>query len=307
MYDVSVSEMKKWLYNVMETERRILVLDNVIADISSQLQQCSRNFKIAKPKTYKINFREMIYGAIGGGVLGIVVTAVFMVIALAVYTIGLRGILGIKSDVIVPLGIMIISVIIMIVCILSGFWEEISNTRKANKKEQKKYEESVNREQIRKNAAQIQIPYLKKQYDELTATRDKLERVRSKLYQNNFLDKSYRGFIPTATMYGYLTSGRCTVIYGHGGIIDTYVHDAQFNILNRKLDKIVDMLDEIRSSQIELAHAIEQNIMEQRKLTMEVKTFARQNHQDSMNMIECQRYSAQCLNWIANLETYRSY
>ena len=44
----------------------------------------------------------------------------------------------------------------------------------------------------------------------------------AQIYSENVLSQKYRSLVAVAAMYGYLETGRCNTIYGHGGIYDTY-------------------------------------------------------------------------------------
>lgn len=66
------------------------------------------------------------------------------------------------------------------------------------------------------------------------------------LYSENILPEKYRNFAAVTTMYQWLRDGRCTEIYGHGGLYDTYEYNLQIgqiigslNEINRKLDIVI--------------------------------------------------------------------
>ncbi len=79
----------------------------------------------------------------------------------------------------------------------------------------------------------------------------------SDLYAKNLLPAIYRNFVAVSTMYGYLATGRCTTVEGHGGIYDTYERDMQVNRIITKLDEISDKLDVIRENQHDLYMAVQ--------------------------------------------------
>ncbi|MGN0601685.1 MAG: hypothetical protein ACI4I7_03130 [Oscillospiraceae bacterium] len=74
----------------------------------------------------------------------------------------------------------------------------------------------------------------------------KAKKVLDEIYSYNLIPEKYRGLIPTATIYGYLINGRCTIICGHGGVYDTYEKDLQhgeiisnLKDISRKMDIII--------------------------------------------------------------------
>lgn len=84
------------------------------------------------------------------------------------------------------------------------------------------------------------------------------------IYSKNILAREYRNLDAVSKMYSYLTSGRCDQIYGHGGMLDTYIKDRQWEInaqqlfsLNKTVSAIRDvqdsMYDEIRETNRSLA------------------------------------------------------
>lgn len=69
------------------------------------------------------------------------------------------------------------------------------------------------------------------------------------LYSINVLHERYRDFSSVATMYGYLATGRCTTIQGHGGVIDTFENDLKLGYIILGLQQISSQLDRIEKYQ----------------------------------------------------------
>ncbi len=78
----------------------------------------------------------------------------------------------------------------------------------------------------------------------------------NKLYSENILPAQYRNMIAVATMYQWLCSGRCTEIYGHGGLFDTYEYDKKMGVIISTLGEINDKLDTVISNQNELYNEV---------------------------------------------------
>lgn len=88
-----------------------------------------------------------------------------------------------------------------------------------------------------------------KQYDDMKTVTIKSINSLSALYNENILPAQYRNIAAVTTMYQWLKSGRCTEIYGHGGVFDTYENDLKMNMIIGRLDEISFKLDVIASNQ----------------------------------------------------------
>lgn len=71
----------------------------------------------------------------------------------------------------------------------------------------------------------------------------------NKLYSEGILPARYQNFVAVATMYQWLRDGRCTQIYGHGGLFDTYEYDLRLGQIVGKLDEISRKLDTVIENQ----------------------------------------------------------
>lgn len=69
------------------------------------------------------------------------------------------------------------------------------------------------------------------------------------LYSENILPQKYRNLPAIATMYQWLKDGRCTEIYGHGGVFDTYENEIKANIIIGELRQIKQKLDAVMENQ----------------------------------------------------------
>lgn len=77
---------------------------------------------------------------------------------------------------------------------------------------------------------------------QLNAAQQTLNRI----YALCLIPRRYQGLVQTATIYGYLETGRCNTICGHGGVYDTYEKDLQAGLIignlveiNKKLDIVI--------------------------------------------------------------------
>ena len=87
-----------------------------------------------------------------------------------------------------------------------------------------------------------------KQSEIFTALQDAKSSLRD-IYAVNVLPERYRSFCAAATMLGYLQTGRCTAIQGHGGIYDTYEIDMQNRAIITTLEEIKNISLQIEANQ----------------------------------------------------------
>lgn len=65
----------------------------------------------------------------------------------------------------------------------------------------------------------------------------------NRLYSEQILPQRYHNLIAVSTMYQWLREGRCTAVYGHGGLFDTYETDLRFGQIVSRLDDINEKMD----------------------------------------------------------------
>lgn len=81
---------------------------------------------------------------------------------------------------------------------------------------------------------------------QLNAVNNELQEInilRNKFYSGNILPPQYRTLVAVSTMYPWLQYKRCTEIYGHGGLFDTYETDLKQNIIIGNLQQINAKMD----------------------------------------------------------------
>lgn len=88
-----------------------------------------------------------------------------------------------------------------------------------------------------------------KQLEDVKKARNVALQNLNQLYNENILPSKYRNFAAVATMYQWLTDGRCTEIYGHGGLFDTYEYELKFDNIVNRLDIINEKLELVISNQ----------------------------------------------------------
>lgn len=154
--------------------------------------------------------------------------------------------------------------VIPIIVLISKF-SELKETFSANKMMSSTKEKKKRQTEHENEIAYYQKTLMECNEKDLTFDRNrkfilnqlqKAREIRAKIYSANYLAQPYRGLIPTGTMYGYLASGRCTSVTGHGGIFDTYSNDLlhekilnEQKLTNAKLDTISMQLNAIEKNQ----------------------------------------------------------
>lgn len=103
-------------------------------------------------------------------------------------------------------------------------------------------------ELYRINSKEEELKIKEKQSEIFTALQDAKSSLRD-IYAVNVLPERYRSFCAAATMLGYLQTGRCNVIQGHGGIYDTYEIDMQNRAIITTLEEIKNISLQIEANQ----------------------------------------------------------
>lgn len=301
MKEPDVDTMMKWLRDVSEVERRIIVVDSVISDLNNHIKRVGDVKEVRKPDGNSISVGEAIFMVpISFAMAFVPIYVISIIITFGLASVNrVKGFAFLTDPLIIDCVIALIIAIIATICI---YRDEARSSRKQGERYKKELAE-------RQSIVQVQlaaVPSMKEQLKSFHAVRNELLKKRSELYCTHYLDKAYRGLAPTAAMYGYLTSGRCICVYGHGGIVDTFVHDQQFSILNQKLDVIISQLDDIRSTQLELARALDKNDQEIKGLRNDIKLLSEQVQGSHQSLMQCQEYAARSLSWIAGIQVYQA-
>lgn len=137
--------------------------------------------------------------------------------------------------------------IIVIVCI-------ISVVKRKSAKENRKYANMAmnlqlkNSNEAKEHNEALLINYDRQLNDAMFVLNTAQENL-YKLYSENILPGKYRNLVAVATMCQWLNDGRCTEIYGHGGLYDTYEYDLRLGQIVGKLDEISSKLDVVISNQ----------------------------------------------------------
>lgn len=118
------------------------------------------------------------------------------------------------------------------------------------------YETCVANDRRRVDRELRYISELRDQQVEISEKCRECEKLLSRLYGLNIIYKSYRNLVAVLTILEYLDSGRCSSLTGAHGAYDTYSYEEKQNRIISKLDTVIHMLDDIKSTQYLLYDAI---------------------------------------------------
>lgn len=158
-------------------------------------------------------------------------------------------------------------ILFVIVCVnlykIATCSKEIKNYGAENKQYQKEVSKNnINSYDIFVKKIDDENAVLLSKKAEIIKQLNESKRILVSIYSEQLIPKRYQGLIPVSTIYGYLETGRCNIICGHGGVYDTYERDLQAGIIinnlmeiNRKLSivinnqkKLYDVLQSIDST-----------------------------------------------------------
>lgn len=90
---------------------------------------------------------------------------------------------------------------------------------------------------------------LEKEAEQLSLTYTETTRQLQILYDQNIIFTKYRNLIAMAAITEYIESGRCNRLEGMGGAYNLFEEEIRLNLIITQLSKVVECLDQIRTSQ----------------------------------------------------------
>lgn len=151
-----------------------------------------------------------------------------------------------------------------IACII-GFFKCAFSSKRLHKEEETSYQKAlVDNEQFLHEKERL-LPLLEQDYQILKRHYNKICSTLQQYYDLNIIYPKYRGIVPVAMFVQYLESGIVYQLEGPNGAYSRYEDELFRQLIINKLDVIVTRLDDIRSTQYELANSLEksnQQIME---------------------------------------------
>lgn len=118
------------------------------------------------------------------------------------------------------------------------------------------YEDKVARDKRRVAKEKEMIIQLESQLSEIEKQLNQYQRLLKQLYDLNIIYPTYRHMVAVTTILQYFQSGRCNKLTGGSGAYNIYSYEEKQEIIIGKLDKVINMLGEIRAQQSLLYDAI---------------------------------------------------
>lgn len=240
-------DTKKYLKNVIDLEKTLYTLNKSIG----YLMYSKENLGI------KNNYEEPIYNS------GQEIDAAGVRFGTTVMTFFVGGILGIIIG-LIKNSFFAFCICVAVVGIVSNLY--MRSLRKSSNKELRmeyenkkvEYEQALKQDEKRvakelekKRNIGLQISALQNKYAATSA-------ILQRLYGLNVLYPKYRNLVAVATFYEYFDSGRCKDLTGHEGAYNIYENEIRLNTILGKLDDIIEHLEDIRSNQYIIYHAIKE-------------------------------------------------
>ena len=170
-----------------------------------------------------------------------------------------------------------------IICLI-GFFKCISGTQHLYDEGMKKYQQDVTHNKNLSIKIDRALSILDQDYQTLKQHYDKVYSTLQQYYDLDILYPKYRGLVPVSMFVQYFASRRVSKLEGHTGAYNLYEQERLQHVIISKLDIVISRLDEIQSTQYELAQALQQS---NQKIT------ALSNQADIMNQhMEVQAYNS---------------
>lgn len=215
-----------------QTENSILEAEGNLADISLNLytvdDDYAQHIKIRKKER-----RKRL--AIVFGIPAFIV--IFLIIALLSRNLYLLYLLSYLVFGILP--ILLIGIIVYNVFKLKAGQKDIKNhSTEALEQSKLVARNNINAYNLflQKQERQKTMLIEKKQF--VSDNLQKAEKTLREIYADYLISEEYRGLIATTAIYGYLKSGRCTVMSGGDGVYNTFIKDQQQNQIISNLKEL---------------------------------------------------------------------
>lgn len=110
-----------------------------------------------------------------------------------------------------------------------------------------------------RTADKRKVQLLKQEANMLKNQKEETVKILKRVYDLNVIYPKYRTFIAVCSLYEYIKSGRCTSLEGYEGGYNIYENELRLNLINEKLDTVIDRLEQIQRNQNYLYTTIKQS------------------------------------------------
>lgn len=195
---------------------------------------------------FKSLFKLKLFDSKIISIIAILILLVF-ISQIFIFAIGMPIVLFESSEPIMFAGSAVLAVVVLavIVLLLEFIYKKIISSGLKKDFNSNRFRHNRLREQSEALYAKNQR--LIKGYNvQLNAVNNELQEInilRNKFYSENILPPQYRTLVAVSTMYPWLQYKRCTEIYGHGGLFDTYEYDLKLGTIIGNLQQINAKMD----------------------------------------------------------------
>ena len=204
-----------------------------------------------------------VYGGIFGGVI---IWLIFECI--------MRDFLGIINfHVGIVKAIEIAFIITFIILSIIFYYENHFNYNEIKRKNKNIKEENIRineRNTKNKEVAKRKLKILNQELTELISLYKETKATLDIYYDKNIVFPKYRNLVAISSFHEYLSSGRCSCLEGHEGAYNIFEDEILHKIIIRKLDEVIEHLENIESNQYMLYSAIKESDRETNRIGQEL-------------------------------------
>ncbi len=117
--------------------------------------------------------------------------------------------------------------------------------------------EKVDKERVRLENNKVAL--LRNQQESLQHQISDIDALLKKLYSLNVIFPKYQELVAVVTIHEYLQAGRCTELTGANGAYNIYENEKRLNVIICDLNRIVSLLEQIRSVQYAMYETIKES------------------------------------------------
>ncbi len=146
------------------------------------------------------------------------------------------------------------------------------------------------------------INSIRQQQNEIFSALKEAKSTLAQIYSVNVLPQKYRNLCAAATLLGYLKTGRCNTVQGHGGIYDTYEVDSQREVIITRLTELRDTALRIEANQQILINEMHKanRTLESIKYNVEqINITTQEIEKNTAISAACNQQTAAAADWIA--------
>lgn len=170
----------------------------------------------------------------------------------------------------IPAIILAVAAIVIVMFTLEIIYRKFisSSLKKEYKLNRHKHNERMERSNALYANVQNKIACYNRQLTDVNKEFRETNALRNKFYSENVLPEKYRNLVAVSTMYQWLRDGRCTQIYGHGGLFDTYEYDLRLGAIVGNLQELNQKMNvalhnqQILIKEVRRGNEIAQNILQ---------------------------------------------